>query len=51
MDFVKDRPTAYLDEMQQFLYDTFDELEVPLSSIQRLLAERRWSRKLVRART
>jgi transposase len=50
MDFVEDRPTAYIDEMQQFLYDTFDELEVPLSSIKRLLKERGWSRKSVRAR-
>lgn len=50
MDFVEDRPTAYIDKMQQFLYDTFDELEVPLSSIKRLLKERDWSRKSVQAR-
>ena len=36
--------------MQQFLFDEFDELEVPLSSIRRLLTERRWSRKSVQAR-
>ena len=50
MEFVEDRPTAYLDEMQQFLFDEYDGLEVTIWSIRRVLRERSWSRKAVHAR-
>jgi len=49
LDFVEDEPTAYLDEMQQFLYDEY-ELEVSISTISRVLKNAKWSRKAVRAR-
>jgi hypothetical protein len=50
MEFVEGRPTAYIDEMQQFLYNIFDELEVPLSSIKCLLVQKKWSCKSVRSK-
>ena len=48
--YLEDRPIAYVNEIQQFLYNTFNELEVLLTSIKRLLTKRRQSRKVVRAR-
>jgi len=39
-----DRPTVYLDEMQQFIYDEY-ELEVSIGCIRYLLDRRKWSRK------
>ncbi|KAI9763424.1 MAG: hypothetical protein M1839_006451, partial [Geoglossum umbratile] len=44
MKFIMDRPTAYLDEMQQFIYDEY-ELEVSISYIRYLLDYKKWSRK------
>jgi transposase len=48
-EFIEDRPTAYLDEMQDFLYDEFD-LEVSIQTIHRILQKAHWSRKAVSAR-
>jgi hypothetical protein len=45
MEFLSDRPTAYLDEMQQFIYDEYDGLEVSIACIRRLLDREQWSRK------
>ena len=44
MEFIMDRPTVYLDEMQQFIYDEY-ELEVSIGCIRYLLDRRKWSRK------
>ena len=49
MEFIEDQPTAYLDEMQDFLYDEFD-LQVSITTIHSTLERTRWSRKAVRAR-
>ena len=49
LEFLEDDPTAYLDEMQQFLYDEY-ELEVSAATISRTLKEAKWSRKAVQAR-
>ena len=49
LKFLEDDPTAYLDEMQQFLYDEY-ELEVSAATISRTLKEAKWSRKAVQAR-
>src|SRR5579871_6566773 len=48
-NFLDDQPTAYLDEMQQFLYDEY-ELEASIATISRTLKRAKWSRKAVRAR-
>jgi len=48
LEFLKDQPTAYLDEMQTFLFDEFDAL-LSLISIYRALERARWSRKVVKA--
>ena len=47
LDFLEDDPTAYLDEMQQFLYDEY-ELETSIATISRTLKRAKWSRKLYR---
>ena len=47
--FLEDDPTAYLDEMQQFLYDEY-ELETSIPTIWRILKKAKWSRKTVQAR-
>ena len=44
MEFLADQPTAYLDEMQQFIYDEY-ELEVSINCIRRVLDRERWTRK------
>jgi len=44
LEFLEDEPTAYIDEMQDFLYDTFD-IEVSLSTIGRTLKQQKWSKK------
>jgi transposase len=49
LDFLEDDPTAYLDEMQQFLYDEY-ELETSIATISRILKDAKWSRKSVQAR-
>ena len=49
LDFLEDDPTAYLDEMQQFLYDEY-ELETSIATISRTLKRAKWSRKAVQAR-
>jgi len=49
LDFLEDDPTAYLDEMQQFLYDEY-ELETTIATISRTLKRAKWSRKSVQAR-
>jgi transposase len=49
LDFLEDDPTAYLDEMQQFLYDEY-ELETSIATISRILKDTKWSRKSVQAR-
>jgi len=49
LDFLEDDPTAYLDEMQQFLYDEY-ELETSIATISRILKNAKWSRKSVQAR-
>jgi hypothetical protein len=46
MEFLSDQPTAYLDEMQQFIYDEYDELEVSIGCIHHILDRKRWSRKV-----
>jgi hypothetical protein len=45
MEFLSDRPTAYLDEMQEFIYDEYDGLEVSIACIRRLLDREQWSWK------
>jgi len=49
LEYLEDRPTAYLDEMQFFLFDEF-EIECDLSTVYRALQRQRWSRKVVKAR-
>lgn len=49
LDFLEDQPTAYLDELQDFLFDEFD-LQVSTATVSRTLLRARWSRKAVRAR-
>ena len=49
MQFLEDQPTAYLDEMQQYLFESFD-IEIATQSIGRYLRLARWSRKVVKAR-
>jgi transposase len=49
LDFLEDNPTAYLDEMRQFLYDEY-ELEASIATINRTLKRAKWSRKAVQAR-
>jgi transposase len=49
LDFLEDDPTAYLDEMQQFLYNEY-ELEASIATINRTLKRAKWSRKTVQAR-
>jgi len=49
LDFLEDDPTAYLDEMQQFLYDEY-ELETSIATISCILKNAKWSRKSVQAR-
>src|SRR5947208_16406233 len=44
LEFLDDRPTAYIDEMAWFLYDEFD-LIVSLATIHDTLSRLRWSRK------
>jgi hypothetical protein len=50
LDFLEDDPTAYLNEMQQFLYDKY-ELETSIATISRILKRVKWLRKSVQART
>ena len=47
---MENEPTAYIDEMQQFIYDEYNELEVSIRSIRRVLEREKWSRKVVQAR-
>ena len=49
MDFLEDQPTAYLLEMQQFIYDAYD-IEIATRTISDYLDRAKWSRKAVRAR-
>jgi len=46
LDFLEDDPTAYLDEMQQFLYDEY-ELETSIATISHTLKATKWSRKTI----
>jgi transposase len=48
-EFLSDRPTAYLDEIQQALYDEF-EVETSERSLHRLIEKRGWSRKATQLR-
>ena len=41
---MNDQPTAYLDKMQQFIYNEY-ELEVSIDCIRRLLDCERWTQK------
>jgi hypothetical protein len=50
LEFLDDQPTAYLDEMQQFIYDEFDELEVSIGCIRNVLDRERWTRKATQDR-
>jgi hypothetical protein len=50
MEFVENELTAYIDEMQQFIYDEYSELEVPIRSIRHVLECEKWSCKVVQAR-
>jgi hypothetical protein len=50
LEFLEDQPTAYLDEMQQFIYDEFDELEVSIGCIRHILDRERWTRKATQDR-
>jgi hypothetical protein len=50
LEFLEDQPTAYLDEMQQFIYDEYDELEVLIGCIRYLLDRVRWTRKATQDR-
>jgi hypothetical protein len=49
LDFLEDDPTAYLDEMQQFLYNKY-ELKTSIATISWILKNAKWSRKSVQAR-
>ena len=49
LDFLKDQPTAYLDEMQTFLFNEFD-IQVSTATVCRTLERASWSRKAVTAR-
>ncbi|KAI9759275.1 MAG: hypothetical protein M1840_003496 [Geoglossum simile] len=49
LDYLEDQPTAYLPEMQQFIYDTYD-IEIAACTISSYLGRVKWSRKVVRAR-
>jgi hypothetical protein len=49
LDFLEDDPTAYLNEMQQFLYNEY-ELKTSIATISRILKHAKWSRKAVQAR-
>jgi hypothetical protein len=49
LDFLEDNPTAYLDEIQQFLYNEY-KLEVSITTVSRTLKQANWSRKAVLAR-
>ncbi|KAH8752342.1 hypothetical protein F5882DRAFT_368716 [Hyaloscypha sp. PMI_1271] len=37
LEFLEDQPTAYLDEIEQFIYDEYNELEVSIGCTRRLL--------------
>ena len=49
LDFLEDKPTAYITEMQDFLFDEFDIL-TSSSTIRRVLQAARWSRKAISKR-
>jgi hypothetical protein len=49
MQFLEDQPTAYVDEMQQYIFESFD-IDIATQSIGRHLRLARWSRKVVKAR-
>jgi hypothetical protein len=49
LDFLEDDPTAYLNEMQQFLYDEY-KLETSIATISCILKHAKWLRKAVQAR-
>ena len=48
-NFLEDQPTAYLDEMQDFLYYRF-EVSISVSAIYLSLRRQKWSRKVVQQR-
>lgn len=49
LDYLEDRPTAYLDELQDFAYEEFG-VHVSINTIWRTLASHKWSRKAVQRR-
>jgi transposase len=42
--YLQDRPTAYLDEIAYFLFDSYS-VDVSIKTVSRLLKEAEWSRK------
>ena len=49
LEFLSERPTAYLNEMQDFLFDEFN-VQASIDTIRRVLKAARWSRKAVSKR-
>jgi len=49
LQFLDDQPAAYLDEMQQFIYDSYD-IDITTKSIWVYLQRAGWSRKAVQAK-
>ena len=49
LNFLEDQPTAYLDEMQDFLYYRF-EVSISVTAIYMCLKRQKWSRKVVQRR-
>jgi hypothetical protein len=49
LNFLEDQPTAYLDEIQDFLYYRF-EVSISVSAIYLCLKRQKWSRKVVQRR-
>ena len=49
LDFLEDQPTAYFDEMQDFLYCRYD-VWASIPTIFQTLKRQNWSRKVVQQR-
>jgi transposase len=49
VEYLEGRPGAYLEEIQDFLYDEFD-IEISITSVWRELDKMRWSRKVATKR-
>lgn len=49
IDYLTDRPTAYLDEVALAVYDQFD-IHISLPTVSRVIHQRQWSRKVAKRR-